>query len=85
MRNFKLIVPSDCIGSNTAEVNEIFFFKENNFLFSKENDACLEQMEKLLKADTRRSADIIKDIEKMPKNRKTDAERAAKQKKVIKK
>jgi nicotinamidase-related amidase len=28
MRNFKLIVPKDCIGSNTAEVNsrnEVFF------------------------------------------------------------
>jgi nicotinamidase-related amidase len=25
MRNFKLIVPSDCIGSNTTEVNELFF------------------------------------------------------------
>jgi hypothetical protein len=42
-------------------------------------------MTKLLKADTRSSAEIIKDIEKMRKNKKTDAERANIPKKVIKK
>jgi hypothetical protein len=42
-------------------------------------------MTKLLKADTRPSAEIIKEIEKQPKIRKTDAERAKTPKKVIKK
>jgi hypothetical protein len=42
-------------------------------------------MSKLLKADTRSSVEIIKDIEKMPKNKKTDAERAKTPKKVMKK
>ncbi|CAF2803339.1 unnamed protein product [Rotaria sp. Silwood2] len=60
MRNYKLIVPSDYIGSNTI----------------KKNYACLEQMKKLLKADTRSSIDIIKEIEKMPKNKKNDEKRA---------
>lgn len=69
MRNFKLIVPSDCIGSNTKE----------------ENDICLEQMSKLLKADTRSSDVIIRELERQPKKKKTDAERAATPKKVIKK
>ncbi|CAF0973410.1 unnamed protein product [Rotaria sordida] len=68
MRNYKLIVPSDCIASNTIE----------------ENDTCLEQMKKLLKADTRPSVDIIKEIEKMPKNKKSDEERAKKRKKIVK-
>jgi hypothetical protein len=42
-------------------------------------------MAKLLKADTRPSAEIIKEIDKMQKNKKTDAERAKTPKKVIKK
>lgn len=43
-------------------------------------------MSKLLKADIRPSAEIIKDIQKQPKNKKkTDAERAQTPKKVIKK
>jgi nicotinamidase-related amidase len=36
MRNFKLIVPKDCIGSNTAEVNlinEVYFHSYRYFLF----------------------------------------------------
>lgn len=36
--------------------------------FSQENDACLKEMEKILKADTRPSAEIIKEIQKWPKN-----------------
>ena len=36
--------------------------------FSQENDACLKEMEKILKADIRPSAEIIKDIQKWPKN-----------------
>ncbi|CAF1008403.1 unnamed protein product [Adineta steineri] len=69
MRNLKLIVPSDCIGSNTVE----------------ENNICLEQMHKLLKADIRPSDEIIKEINQMPKNEKTEAQRAQKPKKVMKK
>ncbi|CAF0783552.1 unnamed protein product [Adineta ricciae] len=69
MRNFKLIIPRDCIGSNTKE----------------ENEACLDQMEKLLKADTRPSTEIIEDMIKKPKRKKTDAERAQEPKKVVKK
>lgn len=42
-------------------------------------------MSKLLKADTSSSVDIIKHLEKIPKNKKTDAERAKTPKKVIKK
>jgi hypothetical protein len=42
-------------------------------------------MHKLLKADTRSSVEIIKELEKMQKNKKTDAERAQRPKKVIKK
>ncbi|UJR36293.1 hypothetical protein I4U23_029022 [Adineta vaga] len=69
MRNFKLIIPKDCIGSNTKE----------------ENDACLEQMKKLLKADTRSSDEIIQEMVKGSIKKKTDAERAQTPKKVIKK
>ncbi|CAF0922001.1 unnamed protein product [Rotaria sp. Silwood1] len=68
MRNYKLIVPSDCIGSNTT----------------KENDVCLEQMKKLLKADTRPSVDIIKEIEKLRKTKSTNEERTKTRKKIIK-
>ncbi|UJR09799.1 hypothetical protein I4U23_014025 [Adineta vaga] len=46
MRNFKLIVPKDCIGSNTSE----------------ENAAALEQMKNILKADIRPSSEINKDM-----------------------
>jgi hypothetical protein len=42
-------------------------------------------MEKLLKADIRPSAAIIKELEKQPKPKKTDAERAKTPKKPIKK
>ncbi len=42
-------------------------------------------MKNLLKADTRSSHEIIKELERMPKNKKTDAERAKTPKKVIKK
>lgn len=43
MRDFHLFVPSDCIASNTIE----------------ENDYALQQMERILKADTRPSAELI--------------------------
>ncbi len=42
MRGFKLIVPEDCIASNTSE----------------ENCYALEQMQRVLKADIRRSLDV---------------------------
>lgn len=42
-------------------------------------------MAKLLKADTRSSDMIIRELERQPKTKKTDAERAATPKKVIKK
>jgi nicotinamidase-related amidase len=42
MRDLRLLVPSDCVASNTAEVNA----------------AALEQMRRVLKADTRPSADV---------------------------
>ncbi len=45
MRGFRLIVPSDCIASNTKE----------------ENDAALKQMQDVLKADIRRSSDLTFD------------------------
>ncbi|CAF1289065.1 unnamed protein product [Adineta ricciae] len=48
MRNYKIIVPKDCIGSNT----------------SVENNAALEQMENILKADIRPVAEIIKDLKR---------------------
>ncbi len=42
MRDFSLIVPSDCVASNTLE----------------ENDSALEQMRKVLKADIRPSTEL---------------------------
>jgi nicotinamidase-related amidase len=42
LRDYKLIVPSDCVASNTAE----------------ENRVALEQMQKILKADIRPSAQL---------------------------
>lgn len=42
MRDFSLIAPSDCVASNTVE----------------ENDHALRQMARVLKADTRASADL---------------------------
>lgn len=42
MRDFQLVVPGDCVASNTPE----------------ENKYALEQMQKVLKADTRPSADL---------------------------
>jgi nicotinamidase-related amidase len=42
MRDFKLVIPSDCVASNTVE----------------ENDYALGQMEKILKADIRPSAEL---------------------------
>ncbi len=42
MRDFRLFVPADCVASNTAE----------------ENRAALEQMRKVLKAETRPSTDL---------------------------
>ncbi|MFO0957403.1 MAG: isochorismatase family cysteine hydrolase [Isosphaeraceae bacterium] len=42
MRDFKLVVPGDCVASNTAE----------------ENDHALEQMARILKADIRASAQL---------------------------
>lgn len=41
-RDFHLVVPSDCVASNTREIN----------------DAALEQMKAVLKADTRKSTEI---------------------------
>jgi hypothetical protein len=43
MRDFKLLVPSDCVASNSA----------------KENNDALAQMAKVLKADIRTSAEIF--------------------------
>jgi nicotinamidase-related amidase len=45
MRDFHLVVPGDCVVSNTPE----------------ENKYALEQMQKVLKADTRPSADLTFD------------------------
>ncbi|CAF1125489.1 unnamed protein product [Adineta steineri] len=59
MRNFKLIIPKDCIGSNTR----------------KENDQALKQMECILKADTRSSTEIIKEFKNMKPKKKTDDEK----------
>ncbi|CAF4460227.1 unnamed protein product, partial [Adineta steineri] len=59
MRNFKLIIPKDCIGSNTR----------------KENDQALKQMEIILKADTRSSTEIIKEFKNMKPKKKTDDEK----------
>ena len=42
MRDFKLVIPSDCVASNTVE----------------ENDYALGQMEKILKADIRPSEEL---------------------------
>ena len=42
-------------------------------------------MEKLLKADTRPSTEIIEDMIKKPTKKKTDVERAQEPKKVIRK
>lgn len=42
MRDYRLIVPRDCIASNSAELN----------------DSAIEQMRTVLKADTRSSADL---------------------------
>jgi nicotinamidase-related amidase len=48
MRDFRLIIPHDCVASNTIE----------------ENNHALEQMRTVLKADTRRSTDItLKKVE----------------------
>jgi nicotinamidase-related amidase len=48
LRDFRLVVPHDCVASNTIE----------------ENNHALEQMRTVLKADTRRSADIfLKQVE----------------------
>jgi hypothetical protein len=44
---------------------------KNNFIF-QENDACIEEMENILKADTRPSTEIIDEIKKMSKNKKVD-------------
>ncbi len=48
MRDFALIVPSDCVASNSEE----------------ENRNALDQMRKILKADTRPSTEL--DLEKLP-------------------
>jgi nicotinamidase-related amidase len=50
MRDFNLIVPRDCVASNTEE----------------ENAYALDQMKKILKADTRPSAEIPLEIEPQP-------------------
>jgi nicotinamidase-related amidase len=42
LRDFKIVVPRDCVASNTAQ----------------DNDAALEMMAKILKADTRPAAEI---------------------------
>ena len=42
MRDFRLVVPGDCVASNTEE----------------ENRHALEQMEQVLKADTRASTEL---------------------------
>jgi nicotinamidase-related amidase len=43
MRDFELLIPSDCVASNTEE----------------ENRNALEQMQKVLKADVRASTDVV--------------------------
>lgn len=43
MREYKLYIPADCVASNTLD----------------ENNAALHQMEKLLRADIRKSSDIV--------------------------
>lgn len=59
MRNFKLIAPQDCIGSNTE----------------KENNVCLSQMETILKADIRPSSEIIKDIRKLSHTKRNNSQK----------
>jgi nicotinamidase-related amidase len=50
MRDFHLVIPSDCVASNTQE----------------ENRYALEQMQKVLKADTRSSAELsFADLKKL--------------------
>ena len=50
MRDFNLIVPRDCVASNTEE----------------ENAYALDQMNKILKADIRPSAEISFEVEPQP-------------------
>jgi nicotinamidase-related amidase len=50
MRGFRLIVPEDCIASNTTE----------------ENTYALRQMQRVLKADIRRSGDVAFDVSSAP-------------------
>ncbi|CAF0883400.1 unnamed protein product [Adineta ricciae] len=59
MRNYKIIVPKDCIGSNT----------------SAENNAALEQMENILKADIRPVAEIIKDLKRSALRKNSNQEK----------
>ncbi|CAF0785991.1 unnamed protein product [Didymodactylos carnosus] len=56
MRGYNITIPSDCVDSNTTE----------------ENEASLNQMKKLCKADVRKSSEIIKDMIKQEKQLKTD-------------
>ncbi len=51
-----------------------FYFIKVCLLF-KENDACLKEMEKILKADIRSSIEIINEIKKLPKTKKTKPDR----------
>jgi len=48
MRGFELVVPPDCVASNSAE----------------ENDYAIRQMKKILKADVRPSSEIPFDAQK---------------------
>ena len=78
MRNFELIIPKDCIGSNTKEVRWDFFVDLSDILLnSKEKDACLQKMEKILKADIRPSTDIIKEIQKPAKNKESSGQKSS--------
>jgi hypothetical protein len=47
-----------------------------SFNFFKDNNIAVQQMEKLLKADTRSSAEVIKELEKTNKNTKTDGQKS---------
>lgn len=50
------------------------FFEIMNMFFSvQDNDVAVDQMKKLLKADTRSCSEVIKEIEKIGKNKHTDA------------
>jgi hypothetical protein len=50
----------------------LFVLEVLSFYFFKENNVAVQQMEKLLKADTRSSVEVIKELEKT----KTDGQKS---------